>query len=336
MPTCKLNNCPFGKDGRCLEGRGPTCPNIIPDVPPDEPKPEKVEIPPSERLPEKQRLLDALPLGSPLEVSETIAFSRRGRAIVIALAGMPECGKTSLLARLHQLFQAGPVAGYDFAGSSSLPRFEELNWKATFESGVPSPVQDRSSQFENSFLHIAVRSTSGGQRIDMLFNDIPGETFREAIAAKPACDKLISLARADHLIVLVDGAALADPSRRFHHIGQVKDFLQRVIQGGQCGKRTALHLIVSKVDELAGNTNVAQELERDVTGLFRDKFGDTDVWRIAARPMNNTLPTVEIIADLFKKCASTSCRYTAANNSFANADGWRRDFCAYGQWTKIK
>ena len=130
--------------------------------------------------------------------------------MVVALVGMPQCGKTSFLARLHQLFQAGPVGGFDFAGSQSLPHFEELNWLATIESGTPEPRMLRSSsQFDNSFLHLAVRSIDKRTRVELLLNDITGETFEKAVASQQKCENLVALARADHLVVLVDGGALA-------------------------------------------------------------------------------------------------------------------------------
>jgi hypothetical protein len=160
-------------------------------------------------------VFELLPGRLPLDVEEARSFARRGPCMVVALAGMPECGKTSLLARLHQLFQAGPVAGFEFAGSRSLPHFEELNWLATLESGVPAPTMPRSSsQFDNSFIHLAVRSIDNHTRMELLLNDITGETFEKAVASQPECEKLIALARADHLVVVVDGGALATAMSR--------------------------------------------------------------------------------------------------------------------------
>src|SRR5205809_3572024 len=96
-----------------------------------------------------------------------------------------------------------------------------------------------SKRFDNSFIHLAVRTSQGGKRTDLLLNDISGETFEEAVKEQSICDTLLSLPRADHLVVLVDGAALAD-ARRHDHVAQTNDFLQRLVQGGHCGTQTAL------------------------------------------------------------------------------------------------
>ena len=159
MPSCKLKDCTVARGGRCLEGLGATCPNLIPG-PSLEVSPITAEI-----IEPAQPEYEPLPGTTPLDLAEARIFSRRGPCQVVALIGPKDCGKTSLLARLHQLFQAGSVPGFDFAGSRSLPYFEELNWLASVESGVSLPTMKRSSSlFDNSFLHIAVRSTETGER----------------------------------------------------------------------------------------------------------------------------------------------------------------------------
>jgi hypothetical protein len=328
MPHCKLPECPVAKDGRCLEGRAESCPNLIAT---SEAAQQEVLSPTAPEKGKPERAFEPLPGRAPLEIEEARYFSKRGRAVVIALAGMPDSGKTSLLARLHQLFQSGTLTGFDFAGSRSLPRFEELNWRATFESRVARPdMLHSSAQFDNSFLHLVVRPVGGGERVDILLNDIAGETFKTAIEVQSACEKLLALARADHLVALVDGEALADPDLRYLHLNQVCDFLQRVTQGAQCGCQTALHLVVSKLDRLNGNTAVVDNLEAAVFKQFHGKFGSLNFSRIAARPMDGSHPTNKAICELFSKWVTTTHRYPAPIIPSSDRAGWARDFCQYG------
>lgn len=325
MPRCKLPNCPVARDGRCLEGQGPSCQNLIAETEAIEPTPI---TPPVERQPES--LFEPLPGTAPLDVEEARYFSKRGRAVVVALVGMPDSGKTSLLARLHQLFQAGTLTGFDFAGSRSLPRFEEMNWRATFQSGVSKPDMLRSpAQFDNSFLHLAVRPGGGGARVDLLLNDISGETFKTAIDVQSSCEKLVALARADHLVALVDGEALANADLRYLHVNQVCDFLQRVTQGRQCGAQTALHLVVSKLDRLSSSIAVVEKLENKISQQFFGKFGSIGFSRIAARPMDGTTPTNRPICELFAKWVTTSHRYPAPTMPAVTRITWARDFCRH-------
>ena len=330
MPRCKLPDCPVAKDGRCLEGRGADCPNLIPEVDGQmvaaDPQPQAAPV----SGPTGATFLP-LPGRVPLDTTEARSLARRGPCIVIALAGMPECGKTSLLARLHQLFQSGPVGGFYFAGSQSLPRFEELNWLSTIESGAATPSMERSStQFDNSFVHLAVRPRDNGARVELLLNDITGETFEKAVASQRECDNLASLARADHLVVVIDGGALADPAFRHHHIEQARDFLQRVLQSEQCGRRTALHIVISKLDKLAKHAAVADKLQEEFEALFRSRVGSLNFWRIAARPMDGSLPTKERIAEMLAYWIGITHRYPAAILPALPRESWARDFCRYG------
>lgn len=327
MARCKLPACPVAKDGRCLEGRGPACPNLVPDALDDH-----ADTPPAGGSGRQaaEELFQRLPGVMPLNADEARYFSRRGRAVVVSLAGMRESGKTSLLARLHQLFLSEPVAGFDFAGSRSLPRLEELNWHATVESCVSQPTMPRSSsQFDNSYVHVSVRHSSGGPRIDVLLNDISGETFKEAVSSQGVCDKLLGLSRADHLVTLVDGGAIADRGKREHHIGLVRDFLQRVVQQGQCGRHTGLHLVISKLDKLKGNLGRADEVEHRFRSDFIERFGSFSTWRVAARPMDGSMPTVEPIAQLFEAWIRTTHRYPVPQAVKFSPGEWPRDFCRY-------
>lgn len=329
MPRCKLENCPVAKDGRCLEGRGTDCPHLIldPDASESIAEPPKIAEP-SESI---ATTFESLPGRAPLDITEARRIAGRGPCIVVALAGMPECGKTSLLARLHQLFQASSVAEFDFAGSQSLPHFEEMNWRATIESGESKVKMTRSSsQFDNSFLHLAVRSTSNETHVELLLNDIAGETFKKAVTAQSKCQKLVALARADHLVVLVDGGELAEPALRHYQVEQVRDFLQRVLQSGQCGAHTALHIVTSKLDKLRGHEAIADNMEADFETILRSAVGSLNFWRIAARPMDGSLPTKKRIGELFAFWAGTTHRYPTPTPSIVPRHVWARDFCRYG------
>jgi len=330
MSRCALKECQIEKDGRCLEGLGEACPHLLADSGEPTPITEPQEVEPAtESIPIS---FEPLTKRIPLELAEARSFAQRGPCNVVALVGLPECGKTSLLARLHQLFQAGPVAGFDFAGSHSLPYLEELNWLATMESGgIGIPTMQRSSAiFDNSFLHLAVRSKANGTRMELLLNDIIGETFEKVSASQAECDKLIALARADHLVVVIDGEALAKNALRDYQLGQARDFLQRVLQSGQCGMHTVLHIVISKLDRLKGHEGVADKMEEEFKASFRSKMGSLHFWRIAARPMDGSLPTIEQIGRLFASWVETTDRYPEKALPTLPRDSWKRDFCRFG------
>ena len=76
MVHCKLAECTFSKDGRCLEGQGEKCPNLVPDdlsSPSPQPSRSFQEAPASAALP----YVPTKPLysGLPLEITEAQEFT---------------------------------------------------------------------------------------------------------------------------------------------------------------------------------------------------------------------------------------------------------------------
>jgi Double-GTPase 2 len=339
MSDCKLSTCTYAKDGVCVEGRKADCPNLLPDDSsklPSAPSTDVLES--SESSGALYPPTEALYSGLPLDIGEARELTGRARAIVVSLAGMTESGKTSLLARLHQQFLAGPVGLFNFAGSRTLWRFEELNWLATIESGVEAPIMDHTSRrYDNSLLHFTVRPlANGGDPVDLLLNDISGETFPEAVSEERVCQQLICLRRADHLALVVDGKAISDRARRHDHCAKAKNFVQRVLQTNQIGKQTVLHLVITKRDELlkeaqqAENLEAATRLETEFKEQFASQVAKLHSWQVAARPLDGTMPTEGTIAELFSTWVSSTFRYGSTGSDAGAAELSARDFCRFG------
>ena len=330
MSRCKLTDCPVSKNGRCLEDRGAECPNLLPDDSKYLAVEEEIGI--SKASIFRDESFSALPSGGSLEMNDARFFTRGGPTQVISFVGGRECGKTSLLARIHQMFQAGPIDKFVFSGSQTLARFEELNWLATLESKAAKPSMKRTStQFDNTFLHLAVREAETQRRVDLLLNDISGESFGTAIASQARCDELLALDRADHLVVMVDGESLALPRLRHRQSEQVLDFLQRVIQTRRCGLHTAVHIVVSKLDKLGGQEGSVAALEEQCKQKFGNGiFGSLSFEKLAARPMDGSLPTLPPIQKLFRQWATISHQRSLQTKPDEEPHGWERDFCRFG------
>ena len=139
--------------------------------------------------------LSDLPQGKGLKASDTTAIMRRSRTSVVLFAGTADCGKTTLLASLHLLFQRGPFAGYNFAGSDTLVGFEDRVGLARTASGRDTPTTPRTTISE--YLHLQVRREDSSQPIrDVLLCDLWGDDFREAKDNVEACRGLTIIKRA--------------------------------------------------------------------------------------------------------------------------------------------
>jgi len=336
MPQCKLKNCPYNRDRRCVENQLPNCPNLLPDQPAktgethQTPRPENVE-----RTPVLTH--EALYSGKKLTADEATRILQSNPAQVVVLGGMVESGKTTLLARIFEMFQCGHVAGYAVAGSLTLPEFDKLTWHATMECGATNPTTEHTYRSENNFfLHLRVRDENGLKRqSDLLIADIPGELFPEAVAEESVCKDLCALRRADHVLLFLDSEVLCDPENRHDHCGKVFDFVTRALQTEQIGHHTALHLVVSKCDRLPKDetSEVLQFLE-NTRRRFQEKFGSQvgglHHWRLAARPEHPDQPTILEITKLFGVWMNPNVKQSRFSGESPRKADFQRDFCRFG------
>jgi len=294
MPRCKKQDCPYDRNGKCIENLLPNCPNLVSDAPVLE-NLVAAEVQKGSELDSRSSVpqYEVLHSGKKLNVAEATVILQSRPAQVVVLGGMVESGKTTLLARVFEMFQNNCVAMHRFAGSRTLADFEKLGWHATMESGAVLPTTVRTDRSENNtFLHMRLRENNGLRTTtDVLISDIPGEIFPEAVADESVCLGIHALRRADHLVLFLDGAVLRDTHDRHDPCGKVIDFVLRALQTGQIGLHTALHLVISKCDMLPkeadnGIVLFVKTTEKSFRDQFSERFGSLHIWRIAARPVH--------------------------------------------------
>jgi hypothetical protein len=334
MPRCKNTNCPYDRDGRCIENLLPNCPNLSTDAatPTDEAAPPPVE---TSEIPTGPQFED-LPSGKKLTVAEATQILQSKPAQIVVLGGMVESGKTTLIARIFEMLQNSPVANHNFAASRTLAEFDKLSWHSTMESQGANPTTEHTYRSENNhFLHLRVRAVDNAAAMDVLICDIPGEIFPEAVAEEGVCLDLCALRRADHLVLFLDGAVMCKIHDRHDPCGKILDFVDRAIQTGQIGLHTALHLVISKCDMLPQSPDdevllFVNSTEQSFRERYAGKFGDLKTWRIAARPVHPVLPTVETIEEIFGTWITTSHQQVNGAVEAPRRTGFTRDFCRFG------
>lgn len=236
-----------------------------------------------------------LPHGQGLAESEVEMLLLARFCNVILFAGGAGCGKTTLLASLFLLFQRGPVAGYAFAGSSTLMGFNERNFHALCISNNTKPTTPRTTVSE--YLHLQVRSESPlASPQDIILCDLLGEDFRMAKDSTEDCQRLSILRRADHLVLLVDGEKLASRSTRNAAKLDPQTLLRRCLDSGMVSARALVDVLVTKWDVVLKSSNVqdteafVDHLESEFQSLFSARVGALNFGRIAAQPFEADLP----------------------------------------------
>jgi len=255
--SCKEQACTVATDGECYEGLShlSACPNYIPVSDEDLGVDEDFEEADNEDAGESDAT-GSFPLsvdlyrGGELDYTTSLRITLSALTRVVVLAGPNDSGKTTLLASIFEHFFREPLAGYLFAGSESLPPFDERCHLSRTDSLRQTEDTERTKSFsEQTMLHLCVRDEALRERArHLLLSDIRGELFKAAITSKVEAQRIKILKRADHLSVLVDGAQLADLSNRNQAATAAKMTLRSFIEAEMIGTRTYVDVLFTKDD----------------------------------------------------------------------------------------
>jgi hypothetical protein len=281
--TCAQQNCQVAKDGKCLEGlQINDCPHY--GKPASEETTPKLPTPTNTRLGEGLSILDAESLLAACD------------AQVVVIAGNSNSGKTTLVTTIYETFLVGEFAGHRFAGSRTLFGFEQRNYKNRGGYGFEEPDTPH-TPFSNPspFLHLRLQPTNEfSPAEDLLLVDVSGERFSRAGDTPQSVAEIAGIARADALVLLLDGELLASPATRQQVISSGRQVLAACLGANGCGATTAVHLVVAKLDLLEGNEDARLFVEKKVAELaqFCSALGHKPIAHyIAARSKHAETPT---------------------------------------------
>ncbi len=328
MPTCSQPNCPIATTGACLEGHTQGCPYLVADnADPSEQVIEAIEPYPSEMY--------HFHSGEKLTGDEASRIMNAVPARVVLCAGAQSAGKTTLLARIGELFRAGTFKRFRFAGSKTLCAFERASWLATIASGADNPDTKRSHRVEkDTFYHLQVkRLGSVEHRFDVLISDLPGELFPEVLATKEICGEQLALACADHLVLFVDCASMIDSAKRHDERDSALSFLEQVVECRHEPDLLYVTVVFSRWDYVLNHQNQdrsarnCSSLEVELRDRFSTAFCGLRFFRIAARPKGMD-PTDMEIQGFFKHLLEAIPMLPVPKTCGVPRPA--RDFCAFG------
>jgi hypothetical protein len=232
-----------------------------------------------------------LPLGKPLGEVDASGVLRASGAPIVVLVGAPKCGKTTLLASLHDGFQRAPFAGYLGSGSRTLMGFEERCFDSRVASGGDKPVTVRTRHQEGIlFYHMKLRKEDLRSPIKhLLLADMSGEHYDDALDSATALRALTIFRRADHFVHLVDGGRLGSKDWSAHTRANTLMLMRRCFEEKMFDPDAKVDVLVTKWDLLLdriGEEKAAQILKSVEQALcvFEKRVGRLRVISVAARP----------------------------------------------------
>ncbi len=234
-----------------------------------------------------------LPSGKVLTESLARALARSRPVQWVVIAGPVGAGKTTLLTTLYELFQLGLVNNYQFAGSNTLPAFEEYCHLSRIESeNTESDTARTLYDPENpAYLHLRIGADhTPRSSVDLLFTDVSGEMFEDVRNSTSRCKELLFLRRASYFLILLDSRKCLRLDMRNKVVQDAKTILQSCLDSEMLSNRCIVKVVWSKFDYYmeAGDTAEHKRFQEEVFAKFRTAFGNrvTDLrfGYLASRP----------------------------------------------------
>lgn len=275
MMICEQAGCPVAADGRCLEGFADPdqCPHthkendsegLEPEKPDQDETPDAVasdhEL---DDLVEQAELPAVVALGGheSLSVGEAEDVAARHAARVVLVAGAFGSGKTCLVAGLYGEFLAGKAADWSFMGSTSLMALDARYHGTRAVTELEQPDSQRTRDEDMRLLDLRLAGPEGP--VNLMFCDVRGEYFEDVVSGRPVSDAVRLAARADLLLVALDGSRLADRYERSTVISFARQLVGGLTETGGLGPGIPMALVVTKADKLEedGGDWLAEQLD---------------------------------------------------------------------------
>lgn len=247
----------------------------------------------------------SLPEGDTLSAEDGSVIVRSSPTSIVVVAGPAQCGKTTLVAGLYELFHRGPFGGFLFAGSRTLPGFERRCHLARIASGRETPDTERTVRSEGTdLLHLRLAAQDADGVFGILFSDIYGEAFRRAADVAEECQQFVILKRADHVSVLVDGEKVADIRERQSAFASADDLIGQCLDCGMFTAESSIQIIVTKWDLVQGNVLAEEFVKEKLAWLdsrYASRLGSLTAHRLSIRPTAEGIKPGYGMGELLKK-----------------------------------
>jgi hypothetical protein len=264
-----------------------------------------------EKVPPTSPVLVDLPTGKPYRVAEVSEILRASLTPIVLLAGSAKCGKTTLLASLHDNFERAPsFAGYLSAGSKTLMGFAERCFDARAASGGDIPTTQRTIRADGLlFYHLGLRNEDlRSPTKHLLIADMSGEIYETAMNSGVELRKQTIIRRADHFVHLIDGGRLANDEFRALTRANASLLFRRCLEEQMFEPDAKVDVLLTKWDiaiARCGTESKAQDVLKaardEISKQMEGKVARLRIEAIAARPhYRSKLKTAYGLVDFFR------------------------------------
>jgi predicted GTPase len=283
IKKCDQPNCPVQKGGDCMDDLGDKCTHFV-FVDEDALTSNSNE----EVKTEKKNASVDLYTGREMGVNEMAPITNRFDAKWIVIVGDSDCGKTTLIASLFDLFQLGPFGNFIYGGSRTQVGFEIRCHDSRVNSGLEDPYTKKTNTREEfKFLHLFLKHKDfiEGEGSHLLLSDISGEKYKRARDNSSEMKNLNILKRADYILFMIDGEKLKDKITRQLALTHARAFINKALDENKIGAKSQLKIVVSKWDMLYDQgIDLTKIMENPFFEEFGKKVGELAFDKIASRP----------------------------------------------------
>lgn len=193
--------------------------------------------------------------GRAMNERELLRFSSKKPVQPVLIAGPSDSGKTTLMVMMYHLFREGRNRKFRFKGSRTMNGFWERSEKLLLNSGNKKAKMDHTSRSaQDLFLHLELVKENGETQ-NLIFSDISGELFSDQSFLKDLPDYYIDTKK---LILIIDGAFIADVSKRRVMIHEIKVMADNLLKYRIMTENTNLQIVCTKMDKIALQDNNAE------------------------------------------------------------------------------
>lgn len=293
VKACSQVGCDIRNDGKCLEGLDQECPHFYWDEGIDE---DEVAENESSSVVKKVSTKIEVFKGEELSIKEMLSVTQRYPCDFVTILGDLDCGKTTLLATIFDLFQIGQFKKYLFAGSLTQKAFELRSHLSRMSSGSTKADTERTKTLDFRILHIAISNSELSLKRHFLLSDISGETIQLARSSGSAMKEHLGLVKkADHIIYIIDGEKLAG-SEKTAAVHDALLFIQSALDNKIFNSETILNLLISKWDLLEDlpSFDLQETVINKLDKRFLGKLKAINYKKIASRPDEENSTAVDI------------------------------------------